>query len=426
MRSANRRVGESPWGTRDGNSGWRPFMRIGIDASCWSNRRGFGRFTRELLTSLAALQTGDEYVVFVDRQTADQAAFPTGWRVSVGATREAPSRAAAADGRRSLRDLWVMRRLVEREPLDVMFFPAVYSYFPIGGRVPCLVTFHDVIAETLPHLVFQTRRSRLFWNLKCRSALRRSRLLLTVSEASRRGLAEHFGVRADRIRILPEAASAAFRPMDTTSAAHRAALERHRVGPGERFLLYVGGISPHKNIDTLIEAFGRLGDDRSFGDVRLVLVGDYSGDVFRTCHAELSRQAARLGVDGRVHFPGYVPDEDLAHLYSAATAFVFPSYLEGFGLPAVEAMACGAPVIASNRGSLPEVLDGAGGLFEPHDVTTLVDCLRRVLQDEAYQGELRARSLRRARDFSWEQSARQTVDLFHEFEPTRPSAGAGS
>ncbi len=402
-------------------------MRIGIDATCWLNRRGFGRFTRELLRAIAALETEDEYVLFADEQTAQQADFPTQWRVVIARTRVAPSQAAAADGRRSLRDMWIMRRAVRREPLDLMFFPAVYSYFPVGGRVPCLVTFHDVIADTLPHLVFHTRGSRLFWGLKCRAAIRRASLILTVSQASKQGLIDHFGLSESRVCVMPEAPSAAFRPVVRESDDHHAALTRHGIDPKERFLLYVGGISPHKNLETLIEAFaqvchGRVGPVSNRGnhrlqtcatDVRLVLVGDYAGDVFRTCHDDLLATAAEYGVSERVHFPGFVPDADLAHLYAAAQAFVFPSYLEGFGLPVVEAMACGAPVIASDRGSLPEVLDGAGHLFDPDNASDLVDALRRILTEDQYRTELQARSLRSSRRFSWEQSARRAVDVFH-------------
>lgn len=399
-------------------------MRIGIDATCWMNRRGFGRFTRELLRAVAELETDDEYILFADQQTAREADFPAQWRVVIGRTQEAPSQAAAADGRRSLRDMWMMRRAVLREPLDLMFFPAVYSYFPVGGRVPCLVTFHDVIADTLPHLVFHTRRSRLFWDLKCRAAIRRANRILTVSKASKQGLIDHFGLSESRVCVMPEAPSAAFRPVVRESDEHHAALTGYGIDPKERFFLYVGGISPHKNLGTLIEAFARLAEEPVHRDVWLVLVGDYAGDVFRTCKEDLSVQAAKLGVAKRVLFPGFVPDADLAHLYAASQAFVFPSYLEGFGLPAVEAMSCGAPVLASDRGSLPEVLDGAGDLFDPHDAAALTSCLRGVLQDTSHQQELRQRSLLRARDFSWEKSARRVVEVFRGSRNGRRWAGA--
>jgi glycosyltransferase involved in cell wall biosynthesis len=389
-------------------------MRIGIDATCWSNYRGFGRFVRELLQAIARLETDDTYVLFADRQTAAAAEFPSSWRVVVGDTAEAPAQAAAADGRRSLRDLWIMRRLVQREALDLFFFPAVYSYFPVGGQVPCLVTFHDVIAETLPHLVFQTQRTRMFWQLKCRLALRRAARVITVSEASKQGLMRMFGLGEERIRVVPEAASATFGPRDCHSEAHRTALRRHGVQPGERYLLYVGGISPHKNLDTLIEGFAQIVSSPAYQDVRLVLVGDYRRDVFRTCYEDLRQRTAHLEIEHRVYFTGFVADVDLVHLYAATQALVLPSYLEGFGLPAVEAMACGAAVVASKCGSLPEVLHGAGHLFDPHNLATLVDGLRRVLDDAPYRAALQAGSLARARVFSWEQSARRAVEIFHE------------
>lgn len=409
-------------------------MRIGIDVTCWTNRRGFGRFVRELIGAMLRLDTADEWVLFTDRQSAEASQFPSNARVVVGETKVAAATAAAADGRRSLGDMWAMRKAAQREPLDVFFFPAVYSYFPLAGRVPCVVTFHDTIADTLPHLVFHNRRSRWAWNAKCRLAQRRATAILTVSDASKRGLMEHFGMRTDDVHVMHEAASEPFGPVDTRSPRHAEALRRHGLDVSTPFLLYVGGISPHKNLATLIDAFARVSDvgqasrlsrtgetpvpqgavpQRTNDDVRLVLVGDYAGDVFRTCHAELVRRAEAAGVSQRVMFPGYVPDEELAHLYAACAAFVFPSFLEGFGLPAVEAMACGAAVLASNRGSLPEVLNGAGLLFDPDDAAAMADAMRRVLADATLRAQLALQSRRRAADFSWEKSARRAVEILH-------------
>ena len=148
-----------------------------------------------------------------------------------------------------------------------------------------------------------------------------------------------------------------------------------------RFVLYVGGISPHKNLGTLLDAFARLRRDPTCSDCRLVLVGDYSGDVFYSAYDELRQKTKLLGLGEAVHFTGYVADEDLVHLYSAAEVFVLPSLLEGFGLPVIEAMACGAPVVASRRGALPEVVGSAGLLFDPDRPGDLYDVLRRVLTD---------------------------------------------
>ncbi|MFO0839366.1 MAG: glycosyltransferase family 1 protein [Phycisphaerae bacterium] len=397
-------------------------MRIGIDASSWSNKRGFGRFTRELLTALARNAGDDEIVLLVDRQTADASQFPVGWKLIVADTTVAPTQAAAADGRRSLRDMWAMRRAAAREPVDVFYFPAVYTYFPLAGDVPCIVTFHDVIAETLPRLVFHNRLSRFFWNAKCRLALRRSTLVATVSQASKRGLMAHFRLPEQRLRVLPEASSATFAPVDERDPAHDAVLQKHGLRRGERFFVYFGGISPHKNLATLIDAFAAMRVHGGARNVKLVLVGDYAGDVFRTCHDELCQQARTRGVEDGIRFPGWVSDADLCHLLAAAEAFVFPSFLEGFGLPAVEAMACGAAVIASDRGSLPEVVGDAGLLVNPDRPLELANAMSRVLGDTGLRANLRSRGLARASQFSWDHSARALRNVLHELGD-RPVAG---
>jgi glycosyltransferase involved in cell wall biosynthesis len=311
--------------------------------------------------------------------------------------------------------MWAMRRLVAREPLDLVFFPAVYTYYPVGGRVPCVVTIHDVIPEKLPQMVFENRQSRFLWNVKVRAALRRSSRIATVSEASKNGLMKQFGLSADQIRLISEAPSRHFHPVTTASEQHREILERYELCSSEKFFIYVGGLSPHKNIDTLIHAFAQV-KKRTPCPMGLLLVGDYKGDVFRTCYADLCELIASLGISDSVSFPGYVPDEHLPHLFVASRAFVFPSFLEGFGLPVVEAMACGAAVIATDRGSLPEVVGDAGHLFDPCDVGSLADAMSRVAVDDAYCRDLRARSLSRVRKFSWEKSAEQAVSIFHEFK----------
>jgi glycosyltransferase involved in cell wall biosynthesis len=387
-------------------------MKIGIDVTCWCNQRGFGRFTRELITALVSLPFGSEYVLFADQQTAEEADFPKSCRLVIAKTSAAAAVAASADGRRSIRDVLAMRRMVQNEQLDLMFFPAVYSYFPIAHGVPCIVTFHDIIAETLPKLVFRSWRNRLFWELKCRLAARRADLVVTVSLASKKGLMRHFGLSEDRVAVISEAPASGFTEAAGSKQADDEVLKRYGLEPDQRYILYVGGISPHKNIDTLIEAFAEVHKDTRMENVHLVLVGDWAGDAFYTCYEELRKLVEHYGLDNVVNFTGFVPDADLVHLYTACQAFVLPSYLEGFGLPAVEAMACGAAVIASNVGSLPEVLDGAGELFDPHNMSALAASLKRIIEDSAYQRQLQSRSLRRALDFSWETSARQLMDIF--------------
>ena len=172
---------------------------------------------------------------------------------------------------------------------------------------------------------------------------------------------------------------------------------------------HVGGISPHKNLGRLVDAFEALSLNPSVADVRLVLVGDYAGDVFHSDYPRLKEQIESLGLSHRVTLTGFVPDDDLVHLYNAAQLLVFPSLEEGFGLPAVEAMACGTPVVASDRGSLPEIVGEAGLLFDPMDAHAIERALESVLRDDDLRAGMAQRGLARSSLFTWENAARRTI-----------------
>jgi len=391
-------------------------VRIGIDACCWSNRRGFGRFTRELVAHIVAEHPRHEYTLVVDRATAEQSRLPPGARVEVVATREQPTRAASAAGARSPLDLLRMARAAARVPADLFFFPAVYSYYPMLRRVPTVVTFHDAIAETHPGLVFPGARARLFWSAKSWLANRQASRLLTVSRDARTRIAAAFRRPESSIAVVGEGPGAAFRPLDDPAAA-RAVVERYRLPAAEPIVLYVGGISPHKNLDGLLHAFALQGER-----AHLAIVGDHAADSFLGCYPALVELRARLGLESRVTFTGFVPDEDLAVLYNAATVLALPSFDEGFGLPAVEAMACGLPVAASHRGSLAEVVGPAGVFFDPRDHAEMAAALRRVLGDPRLRAELSAEGPRRASLFTWSAAARDAVRLFEETVAGGPAA----
>jgi glycosyltransferase involved in cell wall biosynthesis len=230
-----------------------------------------------------------------------------------------------------------------------------------------------------------------------RLALAQARTVLTVSEYSRRSIVAGLKVAASRIRVLTEAASARF----SKSA---------RAGERGEYILYAGGISPNKNLPTLVRAYARLRP----GGVKLVLAGDYQSDGFKSCYGELCALTAELGVAGDVVFPGFVSDQELCDLYSGASVFVMPSFDEGFGLPAVEAMACGAPVIVAKGHALEEVVGTAGLLVDPNDEAGLAGAIGSVLADPALRAELSDRSLRRAAEFSWPKAARQLLSVFEE------------
>lgn len=389
-------------------------MKIGVDATCWGNKRGFGRFTRELLEALLEIDETNEYLFFIDGDTADSDAIPSRVKKIVAKTDFSPIKAASSEGRRSLKDLWAMSRQVLRHQVDVFFFPAVYSYFPIFNRTKIIVTLHDVIADRHPELIFPNSKLKFFWKLKQNAAIRQANLILTVSEYSKRQIIDYFDLRDSRLRVINEAARPFFKSLPSDNSEMRTALTRYGLNPGEKFLLYVGGISPHKNLGALIDAFGHINADGQAADAKLVLVGDYKDDPFFSSYPSLKNQISKLRLEDKIIFTGFVPDADLAFLYNAAALLVLPSLEEGFGLPAIEAMACGTPVAASNCASLPEVLGSSGRFFNPLDTKEMAEVIGRLLNDAATRREMRENGLQRSQQFLWKTAATDTLAIFNE------------
>lgn len=391
-------------------------MRIGVDATCWSNRRGYGRFARALLSAVLAVDRENEYVFFTD-SACDEFPMPANIEVVRAAAGVPTIRAAAANGRRSLRDLWTVSRAIASRRLDLIFFPSVYSYVPVMRSVPELVTIHDVIPELFPQLVFPTRRSKLFWQAKVKLACRRAHRVLTVSEYSRKCVAEQFKLPASRLRVVNEASDPAFRRLDRPDRAALAA--RLGMPAASRFLSYVGGFSPHKNLPLLVDVFRELRSESRFADLRLVLVGDFESDVFFSCYRELLEQVKNSGLAGHVIFSGYMGDADLVQLLNLTDALVLPSFCEGFGLPAVEAAACGAPVVATTASPLPGLLGQGAIAVDPGDRAGWHAAIARVLGDPALREKMGAAGVAAAGRLSWENSARQLLEIFSEVKHPR-------
>ncbi len=375
-------------------------MRIGIDGGSWSNRRGYGRFLREVAQALSRLESEHRFVIFLDAASSRTFTPLPGFTVREVKLAHHIAEAATDSGNRSPADLLRMGRAVAGEPLDVFFFPTVYSWFPVWKRVPIVVGIHDTIADRNPRFAFAGRKQELLWKAKVRLALAQSRLVLTVSEYSRRCLQEHYGVAPERMRVVPEAASASFRSLPN--------------GPDrEKMALYAGGISPNKNLGTLVRAFAKLENEREAG-WRLVLAGDFQSDGFKSCYQEIRTLVEDLGLRDQVEFPGYVTDEKLASLYQQAGLFILPSFDEGFGLPAIEAMASGTPVIVSEGNALVEVVGSAGLSFPVRDIEALAAAMRRVLGDAELRRTLSEAGIRRAAEFSWDQTARALLHVLGE------------
>jgi glycosyltransferase involved in cell wall biosynthesis len=386
-------------------------MRIGVDATCWSNRRGYGRFVRALLTATLEIDRKNQYVFFLDDDSAE---FPPPAGVEVVRVKASvPTvQAAAANGSRSLGDMWAMSRAISARPLEVFFFPSVYSYVPVFNRIPRLVAIHDVIPELFPELVFPSLRSKLFWRAKVKLACAQATRIVTVSEYSRERLAEVLKLDPAEVRVVPEAGAPAFRRLGAIDDAALAA--RLNIPVNSPMLVYVGGFSPHKNLPLLVDVFGDLAGDSRFADARLVLVGDFEGDVFHSGYAQLKAQVARLGLENRILFPGYMGDEHLVPLLNRAIALVLPSFCEGFGLPAMEAAACGTPSIVTTRSPLPGLLGEGAIALEPDDRAGWRDALARLLSDPALRDRMAAAALSAAGALSWQASARRLLALFDE------------
>ncbi len=373
-------------------------MHIGIDGGCWTNRRGYGRFLREMLAALAVEDRENQYSVFLDSAAYPEFHLGEPFRAVRVGTRQPVAQAAHAGGRRSLPDVLRMSCAVAGERLDLFFFPSVYSWFPLLGRVPTLTGIHDTIAERNPAFAFDSRRHERFWRWKVRLAIAQARTILTVSEYSKRCLQTERKLPPERIRVLYEAASPQFRRIECAAP--------------EPYVLYVGGISPNKNLATLVRAFARV-RAAHFG-LKLILAGDYQSDGFKSSYAQLRALVEALGLGRDVVFKGYVPDDELCLLYNGARVFVMPSLDEGFGLPALEAMACGAPVIVTSGNALEEIAGGAALLVDPHQEGALPAAIQGVLDDPLFAAELSRRSLERAARFSWSRAAQELLEIFRE------------
>ncbi|OFW75567.1 MAG: hypothetical protein A2Y55_03390 [Actinobacteria bacterium RBG_16_68_12] len=393
-------------------------MRVGVDGTGWVNRRGHGRFTRNAVGRLVELDGDATYVIYVDEQSAAQVELPPRAERRAVAVTRAPSEAAASDSRRGVADLVRMTLAVSRDRPDVFLFPSLYTYFPVVG-VPTVVGVHDTIAEDFADLTLPTRRARLYWSAKRRLAMGRATRLFTVSEAARAALVERFGLSADRVAVVPEAPDAVFGPRGAADVERALAPLGLRAGS---FFVFAGGISPHKNLETLLEGYAEL-HRMPNAPPPLVLAGDLEGDSYLSSAAQVQARIAELGLGERVLLPGFVSDETLACLYAGATAVVLPSLAEGFGLPAVEAAACGAALVLSDLPAHRETLDGAAIFVAPTDARAIGAALARVRDDS----ELRSSLGRRAREavavLSWDVAAERLRGLLEEAVSVRSRRG---
>jgi glycosyltransferase involved in cell wall biosynthesis len=306
---------------------------------------------------------------------------------------------------------------LQKERVDLLHALAFVT--PLFSPCPSVVTIYDLSFLLYPESF--KRAKRFYLGLFTRLSARRARRIIAISESTKRDVVRRLGVSPEKVQVVYCGIDETLRPL----AKDQVADFRSKRGLPERFVLFVGTIEPRKNVTRLIEAFADL---RSFDaaqdrfaicDLRLV-IGGAKGWFYEDVFARVKE----LGLEGEVMFPGYIPVSELPLWYNAAELLVYPSLYEGFGLPPLEAMACGTPVVAANTSSLPEVVGEAGLTVDPLDVEGLAEAMRRALSDAALRQEMRERGLQRARGFSWTKTALETVQVYRRaMEVSRKNSG---
>jgi glycosyltransferase involved in cell wall biosynthesis len=366
-------------------------VRIAIDARKLRDY-GIGTYIRNLLRHLSRLDHTTEYVLLCRPIDSDAAALlGDNFRI---VTEKAPAY--------SLREQVRIPLALRRERANLFHAP----HYVLPPLTPCrsVVTIHDCIHLRFPQYL-PSRIGYAYARGSLWAATHQADRVLTVSEASKRDILHYFRIPDQKIVVIPNAIDERYNEAPAAEDIERVK-ERYQLN--DPFVLYAGNIKPHKNLERLIEAF-HMFRRHEFEHVKLLIIGD---EISK--YATLRRTVHRLKLHKHVRFFGFVPDQTLAALYRLAAVFVFPSLYEGFGLPPLEAMASGAPVITSNVSSLPEVVGDAALLIDPYDPEAIADAMRRVLSDDVLRVQLRERGLVRARHFSWDRSIRRVHEIYEE------------
>lgn len=364
-------------------------MRFAVDAHAIGRHlTGNEVYIRSLLGGFAEIDRRSEFIAYVSELGAER------WIPARFGVRHVSSSPWSRLG-------WQLANLVRADKPDLIH---VQYTAPLRTSVPTVVTVHDVSFLEHPEYFTAGRRSQL--SLTVRRTVTHAARIVTVSEFSREAILRAYPIASEKVRVIPNAANPEFRVIGR-ERAHKAIQARLRFDAP--FVLSVGDLQPRKNQIGLIAAFSKLLTDCPHLKHHLVLTGKETWFTPKVIEA-----ARSCGFASRIHFTGFVSDEELLDLYNACECFVFPSFYEGFGLPILEAMACGRAVACSNTSSMPEVADGAGLLFDPHQAGEITRAMKDILLDSELRGRLERLGLQRAAGFSWKKSARSTLEVYKE------------
>jgi alpha-1,3-rhamnosyl/mannosyltransferase len=374
---------------------WRDLVRVVIDGRVIQDHfPGIARYTFNLIRALAAASPADEFLVLWTRDAQNT-------RYDLRELERCPGLelVEAAAPLFSLREQWLIPR--QLLPLKASLIHVPYYIRPYVLPAPTVLTAYDLIPLRYPR--YYSARERCAFRMAMGLSLATARLVCTVSHSTAADLQRYWRVPQDRLRVVPAAVDAAF----STRSPSAVAAVRLAYRLPERYVLYFGSNKPHKNLVRLVESWKRVAPRHP--DVALVVAGHWEER-----YPQARARVAELGLEDRVIFLGPAPDAHLPALYSGAELFAFPSLYEGFGLPVLEAMACGAPVICLNTSSLPEVAGDAAILVDPSDADGLSEAILRALADGELRQELRRRGFAQAARFSWGEASRAMLAVYAE------------
>ncbi len=357
-----------------------------LSGRAWYRSAGVHQYIHHLLLHLGQADGRLRYTVLLG-----EGVLPPDVALTSLRSRWPTSRAAVRVLWEQLVQPWTLRRI----GAHLVHGPAFVG--PLLAPCPVVITIHDLSFIRFPTLFRPA--NRLYLTVLTRLSARRARRLIAVSAHAAAETTRLLGVPSERIDVVYHGVDPAFHPLP----ADEVAVFRQRQGLPERFVLCVGTLEPRKNQTRLVEAFARIHD----GQVKLVLVGGKGW-----LYDELFTRVEALGLSKEIIFPGYVMNDELPLWYNAATILAYPSLYEGFGMPVLEAQACGTPVLTSNVSSLPEAAGDAASMVDPYDVEALAAELDRLLTDKPLRHELRKRGLAHASQFTWPLMAQETADVY--------------
>ena len=369
-------------------------MRIGFDITAIPKAKsGVGFYVLNLLRALADIDKEDIFHIFSKKEDALLLDFAVDNFRTIQCSMD----------NRLLRLWWeqaVLPRHMARNKLDVFHSP--HYTIPLKCRIPTVTTFHDMTFFSHPEV--HERSKVIFFQRMIRLAADRASAIIAVSESTKKDTVRFLGLPEDRIDVVYEGVDTDFyHPLGETDGLEPV---RAKYGLEKDFILFVGTLEPRKNIAGVIEAFSKVVREAK-KEYNLVVAGTKGWN-----YQSVFELVQRLNIEQEVIFTGYVPEEELPRLFNAASVFVYPSFYEGFGIPPLEAMACGTPVVTSSISSLPEVVGDAGLLVDPNSSDAIADAILRILTDDGLRRELTKKGVERAKLFSWQKAADETLAIY--------------